>query len=97
MLLRSHLLSLCCLYMGASRGVDAHLSAKGAKKSMRSPAEMLAGLSEADRAAKLETLDDETRAYLATHWAFWARPDQMMPLGDWSIWLPLAGRGGGKR
>ncbi len=63
---------------------------------MQSPAEMLARLPASERAAELEALDGEARAALETQWSFWARPDQRMPLGEWSIWLPLAGRGWGK-
>ena len=63
---------------------------------MKSPAEVLAALPDDERARQLERLDTETRAYMATHWEFWARPDQLMPLGDWSIWIALAGRGWGK-
>ena len=29
-------------------------------------------------------------------WPFWARPNQLAPVGDWRIWLVLAGRGFGK-
>ena len=29
-------------------------------------------------------------------WEFWARPNQLEPPGDWSVWLALAGRGFGK-
>ena len=29
-------------------------------------------------------------------WAFWARPEQRAPHGDWRIWLFLGGRGAGK-
>lgn len=29
-------------------------------------------------------------------WRFWARPSQLSPIGDWFIWLILAGRGWGK-
>ena len=35
-------------------------------------------------------------AQLFHDWAFWARPDQAPPEGDWIIWLILAGRGAGK-
>ncbi len=34
-------------------------------------------------------------AYLYS-WSAWARPDQMHPVGDWRLWLVLAGRGYGK-
>ena len=33
---------------------------------------------------------------LKFNWDFWARPDQLEPKGDWSVWLALAGRGWGK-
>jgi phage terminase large subunit-like protein len=29
-------------------------------------------------------------------WAFWARPEQMEPSGNWNVWMALAGRGWGK-
>jgi phage terminase large subunit-like protein len=35
-------------------------------------------------------------AQLFHDWAFWARPEQAPPNGDWIIWLILAGRGAGK-
>ncbi|RJT24572.1 ATP-binding protein [Chakrabartia godavariana] len=35
-------------------------------------------------------------ATLAFDWAFWRRPDQAEPAGDWRCWLLLAGRGFGK-
>jgi phage terminase large subunit-like protein len=31
-----------------------------------------------------------------TDWPFWARPDQLPPDGDWTVWLVLGGRGAGK-
>jgi phage terminase large subunit-like protein len=36
------------------------------------------------------------REWLFRHWSFWARPDQLLPPGDWVYWLILAGRGAGK-
>lgn len=33
---------------------------------------------------------------LRYEWAFWARPSQLPPAGDWITWLILAGRGFGK-
>ncbi|MFM5913749.1 MAG: terminase large subunit domain-containing protein, partial [Chakrabartia godavariana] len=35
-------------------------------------------------------------ATLTFDWAFWRRPDQAEPAGDWRCWLLLAGRGFGK-
>ena len=37
----------------------------------------------------------EARALLY-EWAFWARPNQLPPDGEWRVWLVLAGRGFGK-
>jgi phage terminase large subunit-like protein len=61
-----------------------------------SPAQLLASLPEAERQAALDALPTETKAALAHHWPFWARPDQLIPAGDWTYWLILAGRGWGK-
>ena len=33
---------------------------------------------------------------LLYQWAFWARPNQLPPSGEWRVWLVLAGRGFGK-
>lgn len=38
----------------------------------------------------------EAAEILAHEWAFWARPAQLAPSGDWTTWLILAGRGFGK-
>jgi phage terminase large subunit-like protein len=60
------------------------------------------------RVSDLLNLNDDTRerlfeemtprecAQLFHDWAFWARPEQAPPDGDWIIWLILAGRGAGK-
>lgn len=37
-----------------------------------------------------------TGMMLPTTWAFWSRPKQRLPPGDWHVWLILAGRGFGK-
>jgi phage terminase large subunit-like protein len=58
-----------------------------------SPAQLLASLPAAAQQKALEELDDETRAHLAYHWPFWARTDQVIPEGNWTYWLILAGRG----
>jgi phage terminase large subunit-like protein len=29
-------------------------------------------------------------------WSLWGRPEQLAPVGDWNIWVYLAGRGAGK-
>ncbi|WP_170003922.1 DNA-packaging protein [Pseudopontixanthobacter vadosimaris] len=44
----------------------------------------------------LSGLSDKERDDLRWHWSLWARPEQLPPPGDWSIWLICAGRGFGK-
>lgn len=44
----------------------------------------------------LETLTPEEEASLWYSWWFHARPDQLMPDGDWRTWFLCAGRGFGK-
>ncbi len=41
-------------------------------------------------------LTPEQRLVLRYTWAAWARPTQLAPPGDWSVWLLLSGRGAGK-
>ncbi|WP_158812502.1 DNA-packaging protein [Methylocapsa sp. S129] len=41
-------------------------------------------------------LTREQKNRLFRHWRFWARPNQVIPPGDWVYWLILAGRGAGK-
>lgn len=53
-------------------------------------------MNEEERTEALSKLDPKTRAYLQYYWPFWARPDQLLPEGDWTTWLILAGRGWGK-
>lgn len=49
-----------------------------------------------ERAAILKDLTEAEANELLYDWAFWARPSQMTPAGDWSTWLVMAGRGFGK-
>jgi phage terminase large subunit-like protein len=69
---------------------------KSEKQPMLSPAQLLALLPEKERLEALSRLDEQARAELAHHWPFWARPDQLIPPGNWNTWLILAGRGWGK-
>lgn len=63
----------------------------------QSLAERLAALDPSDRALALAKLTDAEAEALLYDWrGFLARPDQIMPEGDWDIWLILAGRGWGK-
>jgi phage terminase large subunit-like protein len=49
-----------------------------------------------ERMEHLRVLGDEERRELEHHWRLWARPEQLPPVGDWSLWLIMAGRGFGK-
>ncbi|MFC3639744.1 DNA-packaging protein [Camelimonas fluminis] len=44
----------------------------------------------------LDELSPGALARLAADWPLFARPDQMPPPGDWTIWLMIGGRGAGK-
>jgi len=64
---------------------------------LQSVAERLADLSPDERVQVLAKLTDAEAEALLTDWrGFLARPNQVMPTGDWEIWLVLAGRGFGK-
>ena len=64
---------------------------------MQSVAERLAKLPKNERAEALSILSDEQAEALLYDWrGLLARPEQIIPDGDWEIWLVLAGRGFGK-
>jgi phage terminase large subunit-like protein len=64
---------------------------------MQSAAERLASLPESERAGIIAQFTDKEAEALLHDWrGFLARPDQIMPDGDWDIWCVLAGRGFGK-
>jgi len=64
---------------------------------MRSLAEKLALLPTEDRQAVLAGLTEQQVANFLYDWrGFWARPNQVLPDGDWLFWLVQAGRGFGK-
>lgn len=50
----------------------------------------------AERQDFVAKLDLDLKLWLASHWPFFARPDQMAPDGDWTVWLVMGGRGAGK-
>ena len=63
----------------------------------KSKAAWLASLSEAERAAFLDSLSENALAALPWLWPLWAAPDhQLPPREDWRIWVILGGRGAGK-
>jgi len=53
-------------------------------------------LPEQERQKTLKSLSQKEAESLLCDWEFWARPNQLPPLGDWLVWLLLAGRGFGK-
>jgi phage terminase large subunit-like protein len=59
-------------------------------------AESLASLPLPTRQAFLSSLSDAEAKALFHDWQFWARTEQLLPSGDWLVWLILAGRGWGK-
>lgn len=61
-----------------------------------SPAARLAELPKDERDRLIADLTPEQQLDLLHDWRFWARPDQVAPAGDWTVWLVLAGRGWGK-
>lgn len=44
----------------------------------------------------IDGLSDAEAVRLYYDWTTWARPNQLAPPGDWTIWLLMAGRGFGK-
>ena len=65
--------------------------------SLQSQSDQLRAMPEAAKAQFIESLTNEEAEALLHQWTgFLARPAQELPLGDWSYWLILAGRGFGK-
>jgi predicted phage terminase large subunit-like protein len=63
---------------------------------MNSLAESLASLPASKQAEIFADITEAQAAELLWRWDFWARPAQLPPEGNWSVWLILAGRGFGK-
>lgn len=61
-----------------------------------SMAAKVAALPEAERRAFYDGLSARELEALPFVWNFWARPDQIPPLGEWRTWALIAGRGAGK-
>jgi predicted phage terminase large subunit-like protein len=62
----------------------------------RSVFERLARQPVAERERLIASLTHDQRRALLFDWSVWRRPKQATPLGDWRVWLILAGRGFGK-
>ena len=58
--------------------------------------ERVSKLSEDEQRTLMRLIGDEGVEYLKGAWPIHARPEQLPPPGDWTIWLILAGRGFGK-
>ncbi len=61
-----------------------------------SPAQILAAMTDEEREEAMKKFSPALLAQLRYNWEFWARPNQLIPEGDWTTWLILAGRGFGK-
>ena len=59
-------------------------------------AELFAEWTARERNAFFSSLSEKEQQDFLYRWNFWARPGQMPPDGDWSVWLIMAGRGFGK-
>ncbi|MGD0639481.1 MAG: terminase family protein, partial [Roseiarcus sp.] len=79
----------CGPHRGAAR-------APAAKRKLIDKFADLLTLAPAHRARLLAALTPRESDELFHDWAFWARPEQTPPPGDWVYWLILAGRGSGK-
>jgi predicted phage terminase large subunit-like protein len=81
----------------AESAVEIETKYAGAAASNRSKMEILAlspeGRAELDQKFATGALDPIAVKY---DWSLWARPNQLMPPGDWTLWIALAGRGWGK-
>jgi phage terminase large subunit-like protein len=53
-------------------------------------------LTAADVRAAALAMPEREADQLLYDWRLWARPEQLMPEGDWRVWLVCAGRGFGK-
>ncbi len=65
-------------------------------KVSRSDIELLAALPDDARERLLARLGRNGAEALAHDWSLRARPEQLPPPGEWTVWLVLAGRGFGK-
>ncbi len=61
-----------------------------------SEAELFAEWTARERNGFFSLLSPREQQDFLYRWTFWARPEQISPAGDWSIWLIMAGRGFGK-
>ena len=62
----------------------------------RSEAACAASLKPSTLESQLRSLSAQQLRRLLDDWAFWGRPEQLAPPGDWRTWLFMGGRGAGK-
>ena len=67
---------------------------RGTAEALRAVLRAADARGELDRAALALSAEEHER--LRDDWALWARADQLPPVGDWTTWLLLGGRGAGK-
>lgn len=77
-------------------GDKRHEQISGQWQGFQSLAECVAHLEPDEIDAVFEGLSDTDCQSLLYDWKFWARDNQLAPMGAWHCWLVLAGRGFGK-
>ena len=58
--------------------------------------DVLKNYSKSEKQKFLQSLSKNDRLTLWHDWQFLAREDQLPPIGDWTTWLVMGGRGAGK-
>jgi phage terminase large subunit-like protein len=76
--------------------LDRLMTVMRAQPGIDSPPSSVASLSPERRLQWLASLSDYDVQHLEYLWPFWARTEQLPPLGHWRFWLFRGGRGGGK-
>lgn len=61
-----------------------------------SPAQRLLELPRTERKELLARMTEQEVERLRRDWRFWARPEQLQPPGEWTLWALVTGRGFGK-
>jgi hypothetical protein len=62
-------------------------------RAKRLDATSLDSRAELPRSELIAALTPADARALLYEWAFWARPNQLPPNGEWRVWFVLAGRG----
>lgn len=67
-----------------------------AEQSRLSCADYFRSLPTEEKRKRIDALSDAEALALQYDWSWWSRAEQRAPVGDWTYWLILAGRGFGK-